>query len=243
VSLLAALPVVHPLLGPSWVSPDTWDFHHYGTQLILLSAFLLFIECGVLFPFLPGDTLLVSAALFISLGVDDKQDLTPFGITNNVLGLVVVLVLFTFTSFLGNVAGYEIGHRIGPSVYERDGRLLKREYLDKTRDFFDKQGSKALVIGRFVPFVRTFITLVAGVTQMDRRRFLVWSGVGAAVWVVAISLIGYFLGQFGFVRNNIDYVMLAILATTIIPVGYEAWRRRHDDDTDEDQPDPQPVAD
>ena len=82
-------------------------------------------------------------------------------------------------AFAGNVVGYEIGRKIGPPLYERDGRIIKRKYFDQTNKFFDKHGNKALVIGRFVPIVRTFITVVAGVTKMDRKRFFTWSAVGA----------------------------------------------------------------
>ena len=95
---------------------------------------------------------------------------------------------------LGNVAGYEIGRAIGPPLYHREGRILKKKYFDQTEEFFDKHGNKALVIGRFVPFVRTYVTVVAGVTRMERRRFLVWSFVGAVFWVLSITLLGYFLG-------------------------------------------------
>ena len=94
-------------------------------------------------------------------------------------------MLLTVAAFLGNVAGYEIGRAIGPPLYERDGRILKRKYFDQTHAFFDKHGNKALVIGRFVPFVRTYITVVAGVTAMQRRRFFMWSAVGAVLWVLS----------------------------------------------------------
>ena len=91
--------------------------------------------------------------------------------------------------------GYEIGRWIGPPLYERDGRILKRKYFDQTDAFFDKHGNKALVIGRFVPFVRTYITVVAGVTRMERRRFFLWSAVGAVRGSLSITLLGYFLGR------------------------------------------------
>ena len=104
-------------------------------------------------------------------------------------------MVLSLGAFAGNVIGYEIGRWIGPPLYERDGRILKRKYFDQTSAFFDKHGNKALVIGRFVPFVRTYITVVAGVTRMDRRRFFLWSAVGAVGWVLSITLLGYFLGQ------------------------------------------------
>ena len=94
------------------------------------------------------------------------------------------------------MVGYEIGRGIGPPLYEHEGRIIKRKYFDKTAAFFDRHGNKALVIGRFVPFVRTYITVVAGVTRMKRHRFFLWSAVGAGAWVLSITLLGYFLGPF-----------------------------------------------
>ncbi len=135
--------------------------------------------------------------------------------------------LLTVAAFLGNVVGYEIGRRLGPPLYERDGRIIKRGHLDKTSAFFEKHGNKALVIGRFVPFVRTYITVVAGVTQMQRRRFFTWSAVGAVLWVVSITMLGYLLGEsFPALGENIDYAVLAILAFSIIPITYEWWKHR-----------------
>jgi membrane-associated protein len=154
--------------------------------------------------------------------------------------LLLALTLFSAAAFLGNVVGYEIGRAIGPPLYERNGRILKRKYFDQTEAFFDRHGNKALVIGRFVPFVRTYITVVAGVGRMGRRRFLVWSLVGAVLWVVSITMLGYFLGRtVPALGENIDLVILAILAFSVIPVAYEWWRHRRtsrpeaaDNDTD-----------
>ena len=100
------------------------------------------------------------------------------------VNLVFALVVLSAGAFAGNVVGYEIGRRIGPPLYEHDGRILKRKYLDQTAEFFDKHGNKALVIGRFVPFVRTYVTVVAGASQMQRHRFFYWSAVGAVLWVL-----------------------------------------------------------
>ena len=135
--------------------------------------------------------------------------------------------------------GYEIGRAVGPALYEREGRFLKKKYFETTRVFFDQHGNKALVIGRFVPFVRTYITVVAGVTRMRRRRFFLWSLVGAVMWVLSITLLGYFLGRsFPSLGENIDKAILVILAFSVIPVAYE-WRkhrRRHRTSTSEPAP-------
>jgi len=218
--------VVHPLLfGIKWMDPN-WLLDQFGTQFFWVSLLIIFIECGLFFPFLPGDTLLFAMGLFIATG---QIEVIPGG---ELVNLVFALVVLSAGAFAGNVVGYEIGRRIGPPIYEHDGRLLKRKYFDKTSEFFDKHGNKALVIGRFVPFVRTYITVVAGVTRMERRRFLVWSFVGAVLWVFSITLLGYNLGRrVPWLRDNIDYAILAILLLSAVPVAieYVRHRRRRDD--------------
>jgi membrane-associated protein len=206
--------LLHPqLLGMKWMDP-TWLLDHFHSEFVWLSLVIIFVECGLFFPFLPGDTLLISVGLFIA-----SKDLG--------LNLYAALAMFSLAAFLGNLVGYEIGRLIGPPIAQRDGRILKKRYFDETRDFFDKHGNKALVIGRFVPFVRTYITVVAGISQMDRRRFLTWSAVGAVAWVLAITLLGYFLGRsVPSLVDNIDLMIMAILLVTLIPLAYEWFRHR-----------------
>src|SRR3954462_9841433 len=205
-----------------------WIFQHYQTEFVWIALVIIVIECGLFFPFLPGDTLLFSVGLFIA----------STGFYHLDLNLFVAIVVFSAAAFAGNVLGYEIGRGIGPPLYERNGRILKKKYFDNTRTFFDQHGNKALVIGRFVPFVRTYITVVAGVTRMRRRRFFTWSLIGAVLWVTSITLLGYFLGRsFPGLGDNIDKAILVILAFSVIPVVYE-WRKhrrnRHEADvTDE----------
>ena len=205
-----------------WMDP-TWLLDRFGAELFWISLVIVFVECGLFFPFLPGDTLLFALGLFINA---EKIDLFPGG---PVVELLVAFVLLSVAAFLGNVVGYEIGRAIGPPLFHCDGRLLKRKYFDQTHEFFQRHGNKALVIGRFVPFVRTFVTVVAGVTRMERRRFFLWSAVGAVLWVGSILLIGYTLGQaFTSLGENIDKALIAILAFTVIPIAWEWVRhRRH----------------
>ena len=225
------LDLIQPLLlGMKWMDPD-WLLGTFGSALFWLSLAIVFVECGLFFPFLPGDTLLFAMGLFIGT---DRVDIVP---GNHVVDLVVALLLFVVAAFGGNVAGYEIGRKIGPRVYERNGRLLKREYLEQTSRFFDAHGSKALVIGRFVPFVRTFITLVAGVTRMNRAKFMVWSAVGAIGWVASITLLGYFLGRsFPWLGDNIDYVTIGLLLVTVIPIAIELHRKKRRDHRAKNEP-------
>jgi len=210
------------LLGMDWMDPN-WLLDNFGGQLFWLSLVIIFVECGLFFPFLPGDTLLFAMGLFIA---GEKIDVVP-GPPG--VDLLVALVLFTAAGFLGNVAGYEIGRAIGPPLYDRNGRILKRKYFDQTSAFFDKYGNKALVIGRFVPFVRTYITVVAGVTRMSRARFFMWSAVGAVLWVLSITLLGYFLGsKFSSLGENIDKAIILILAFSLVPIIYEWWKHRRE---------------
>jgi len=205
-----------------WLSPD-FLLHKFGAALFWVGIIVLFIECGLLFPFLPGDTLLFAMGLFIAEG---KVSILPGGHTAD---LIFALVVYVAAAFAGNVSGYVIGERIGPRVYDRDGRIVKREYLDQTSAFFDKHGHVALVAGRFVPFVRTYITLVAGVTRMEKRTFFVWSLFGALAWVVGLTMIGYVLGKsFPALGKYIDLVTYGLLAVTVVVLAIEWLRKRRE---------------
>ena len=230
VTALLDLVELHPLLlGMDWMDPN-WLLERFDAQFFWISLAIIFVECGLFFPFLPGDTLLFALGLFIA---GERIDVFPGG---TAVELLATFVLLTLAAVLGNVAGYEIGRAIGPPLYNREGRILKRKYFDQTHDFFERHGSKALVIGRFVPFVRTYITVVAGVTRMERHRFFKWSLVGACLWVASVLALGYFLGSaFPTLGENIDKAIIAILAFSVIPIVYEWWKhRRQVEDTVED---------
>lgn len=198
-------------LASSWMDPN-WLFDRYGSAFFAISCVIIFIECGLFFPILPGDTLLFAMGLFIAGG---KLHMS----------LPLVLGVLAVVAFAGNVVGYEIGRFAGPRLFERDGRIVKRAYVEQTHAFFEKHGNKALVLGRFVPVVRTYITLVAGVGQMDRKRFFTWSAVGAVLWVFIVTLVGYFLGQtFPSLGQNIDKAVIVIVILSVIPVAWE-WRK------------------
>ena len=201
-------------LGPQWLDPQ-YLIDHYGNTALWLSAAIIFPECGLFTAFLPGDSLLFTIGLFAAL-------------PHNPLGLPfwLVLVVLVAAAFLGNVVGYEIGRAIGTPLYKRDGRLIKRAYIDKTTEFFERYGNRAIVLGRFVPIVRTFITVVAGVGKMERRRFFTYSFIGALLWAVGVTVLGYFLGQISFVKSNLEIMLLLIVAVSLIPVAIELLRHR-----------------
>jgi membrane-associated protein len=210
------------LFGIKWMDPN-WLLDQFGPWFLWVCLLSVLIECGLFFPFLPGDTLLFAIGLFVA----SRNDIVP---GPHVTDLPLAILLLFGAAVAGNVIGYEIGRWIGPPLYERNGKILKRKYFEQTDAFFDKHGSKALVIGRFVPFVRTYITVVAGVTRMRRDRFFLWSAVGAAAWVLLITLMGYFLGQaFPSLGQNIDKAILVILALSVIPIVYEWHKHRREE--------------
>ena len=209
-ALAAAVP---PALGPDWMDP-AYLLDQYQGAFFAIALAIVFIECGLLFPILPGDSLLFAVGLFIAEGSMD-------------LNIALACLILTVVAFAGNVVGYEIGRAIGAPLYEREGRFLKKKYFDDTHAFFDKYGAKALVLGRFVPIVRTFITVVAGVGRMDRRHFFMWSAVGAALWATGITLLGYFLGNaFPVLKDHLEAAILLIVIASVVPMAIELIRAR-----------------
>jgi len=202
-------------LGPSWLNAEEL-LKQLGPSAFWASLVVIFVECGLFIFFLPGDSLLFTIGLVIQN--PDKIDLH--------VNIVVACIVLTAAAFMGNVVGYEIGRAVGTPLYTRGGRLLKPEHFDKAHAFFEKHGNKAIVLARFVPVVRTFITAVAGVSKMDRRRFFTYSFIGALLWATGVTLMGYFLGQIAFVGKHIEVMLILIVALSLVPVGVEYLRHR-----------------
>jgi membrane-associated protein len=202
-------------LGPNWMDP-AYLLATYQGAFIWIALAIVFIECGLLFPILPGDSLLFAIGLFIATGDVD-------------LNLVVAIAGLFVAAFAGNVVGYEIGRAIGHPLYERNGRFVNKANFDKTTAFFDKYGNKALVIGRFVPIVRTFITVVAGIGRMERHRFFTWSAVGAVLWTASVTLLGYFLGDaIPGLKDNLEVAILLIVGVSVLPMVFEYVKHRRE---------------
>ena len=202
-------------LGPTWLQPDmiiAW----LGPWALVGLALIIFAECGLLLGFfLPGDSLLFTAGL---LAVGEQGIGAPLW--------VVVLVLIV-AAFAGNVCGYYIGRAAGPAIFDKPrSRLFKPKYVVRTQAFFDKYGTRAIVLGRFVPIVRTFITVMAGVGHMNPRRYLGYSLIGGVAWVVLVTLLGAWLGQFAFVKNNIELMLILVVVLSVLPIGVELLRAR-----------------
>lgn len=200
------------ILGIDWMNPE-WLLAEFGNELFWVGALIIFIECGLLFPILPGDTLLFAVGIFIKTGELEVD-------------IVFALIVYSVAAFAGNMAGFEIGRSVGPRLFQRNGRFLNMENYQKSHEFFERHGSIALVLGRFVPIVRTFVTVVAGAANMERRRFWFWSAFGALFWVLSVTLLGYALGNIGFLRENIEAIIVLAVLLSVIPMIWEWWRQR-----------------
>jgi membrane-associated protein len=182
-----------------------------GPFALLAIIAIVFIETGLLFPFLPGDSLVFAAAIVVgSIGVP-------------LLGLIGVVAA---TAFIGSQLGFLIGRRSGPRLFKPDARIFKSKYRDQADMFFVKYGPAALVLARFVPVIRTFISPIMGASNLSARRFLIWNAVGVVAWSVALCLAGYFLGKIPAVADNIDLMAVAIVVISVVPIGLSVIRSR-----------------
>jgi membrane-associated protein len=196
-------------LGPSWLDPNS-IVTDYG---LIGIAVILFAECGLLVGFfLPGDTLLFAAGVLVKKGSFDQP-------------LWVVIAVEAVAAIAGNLVGYEIGRRGGPAVFNKPGsRLFKPEYVDRTQAFFDRYGAPAIVLGRFVPVVRTFITVMAGAGRMRFRTYATYTLLGGLLWTISVTVLGYFLGNVAFIADNIELLLLAGVLVSVVPVGFHLIR-------------------
>jgi membrane-associated protein len=215
-----------PMLLPDWLDPE-FLLTSLGNWALWGAAFIIFIECAI-FPVLPGDSLLFAVGLFIA----NDAEIIQFGSLDKPGVLAISVLVLVVAAVLGNVVGYWVGKSISPWLFKPRagliGRIFSAKHLEQTHIFFERYGSKALVMGRFVPFVRTFVTMVAGAAGMSFRTFITWTGIGAVLWAAGVTLLGFFLGRIEFIKTNIDAVLVAIVLVSVIPmvVEYFLARRR-----------------
>ena len=184
-----------------------WLFSNYGTAIYVILFMIIFIETGVVaMPFLPGDSLLFTAGLFCKSGHMD---------------LLILLPLLFIAAVVGDNSNYWIGRKIGLSVfsYKIKGRqIVKKEYLDQTEQFFEKNGTKAIIMARFVPLVRTFAPFAAGVGKMNYKTFVSFDILGGFLWVFSLTIAGYLLGEITWIKEHIDLVCLGIILLSVLPI-------------------------
>ncbi|MFJ4470202.1 DedA family protein [Streptomyces sp. NPDC089424] len=212
-------------LGPSWLDPN-YLLDSFGIWGLLL---IVFAESGLLIGFfLPGDSLLFTAGLLITSNQLDFP-------------LWAAVVLICLAAILGDQAGYMFGKKVGPSLFTRpDSRLFKQENVTKAHEFFEKYGPKSLVLARFVPIVRTFTPIIAGVSGMRYRSFLVWNVIGGILWGAGVTMLGAWLGNIGFVKENIEAILILIVLVSVLPIILEFWRARSKNKKNQSQQSQQP---
>jgi membrane-associated protein len=218
--------------GP-W-KPEWWLEKAGGSAFFVITA-IIFAESGLFFGFfLPGDSLLFLAGFLTSTGAhefvapgESGEALAP--VVAGFPDLWVMLPVFFLAAVLGDQVGYVFGQRVGPSMFTReDSRLFRQSHVTKAHDFLEKHGPKTILLARFVPIVRTFAPIVAGVGAMRYRTFLTYNLIGAFFWAVGVTTLGHFLGNIGFVRDNIEIAILGVVALSLMPVAYEMNKsRRH----------------
>lgn len=217
VTTLGGAGPVQPQLAsflPDWLNPDVFlRDSPMGPWVVLLVCGIVFAETGLLVGFfLPGDSMLFTAGLLVATGAIN-------------FNLWLMCGLIIVAAILGNQVGYVIGSKAGPAIFNRpNSRLFKRENVESAHAFFEKHGGKALILARFVPIIRTFVPVIVGVAQMDKRKFFLFNVIGALLWGGGVTLLGAWLGQYEWVGNNIDIIFIVIVLLSVIPIFVEVVR-------------------
>lgn len=186
----------------------------FGVWSYAILFLIVFIETGiVIFPFLPGDSLLFASAAFAAMGA---------------FHIVILIILFFAAAVIGDTVNYHIGKKIGTSIPENSwlGKIINKEKMKKAEDFFNKHGGKTIIIARFMPFIRTFIPFVAGASRMNYRYFIINNIIGAALWVLICTILGYSFGNIPIIKENFSTVILLIIFLSILPAIITYLRNR-----------------
>lgn len=189
----------------------------YGGWIYAILFLVIFCETGlVVTPFLPGDSLLFAAGAIAA---------ATAGSANAGLDMFVLLPLLIVAAIVGDAVNFAIGARVGPGILEKEKiPFIKKSHLEKTQRFYEKHGSKTIVLARFVPIVRTFAPFVAGIGKMPYRTFGLFNIVGAVAWVIVCAGAGYFFGNIPIVKKNFELVVLGIIGISVLPIAIEMWK-------------------
>ena len=187
----------------------------FGNLALVVACGILLIECALLIGLvLPGDSLLFIVGILLATGFIA----TP---------VWIAIAAMSISAILGNLLGYWTGAKVGPKLFSKpDSRIFKQEYVVVTQNFFEKHGPRAIVLARFVPVVRPVITSMAGVARMNFRIYATYSTIGGILWVITLTLAGYFFGGIQFVADNIELVTIGIVLLSLIPVIFEVLKQR-----------------
>lgn len=204
--------LLHFLKDPLTVITQLID--QYNTLIYFILFLVVFVETGfVIMPLLPGDSMLFAIGVIAA--------------TTGKLSLIIIIPLLILAALLGDNLNYFVGHKFGVLIKEKKKILfLKREYIEKTEVFFEKNGGKAVIMARFVPIVRTIAPFVAGAGSMKYKNYILNCILGAVFWVAGITLLGYFLGQFDVVKNNFEKLVLGIVLISVLPIFIKIFKSK-----------------
>ncbi|WP_307497406.1 DedA family protein [Arthrobacter woluwensis] len=212
---MARVPVPTASFLPDWLNPQIFLADPaLAPWVVLLVCGIVFAETGLLVGFfLPGDSLLFTAGLLVATGT----------IKFNIVALITLVVI---SAIIGNQCGYLIGRKAGPALFNRpESRLFKHENVEKAHVFFEKHGGKALILARFVPIIRTFVPVIVGVAEYDRKKFFLFNVIGGVLWGGGVTLLGYILGdRVPWVSKNLDLIFIAIVLVSVLPILIEGIR-------------------
>lgn len=198
------------MLLPSWLDPENL-IKAFGPYAVFGVAFIIFAECG-LFALLPGDSLLFTVGIFIGAGTIGMP-------------MWLVCLILTVCAVLGNGCGYLIGYLVGPPLFKPRaglaGRIFDPKYVARAHVFLERYGSRALILARFVPIVRTFVTFAAGVSRMSFRRFILFTAIGGVIWAPGVTVLGYFLGNVEIIAKHVDLALVLVVVVSLIPMSFE----------------------
>lgn len=200
-----------PTFSPGDLVDPTVLLQGAGPWVLAVIVVIVFIETGLMFPFLPGDSLLFTAGLLS----------VPLG-----LPLFVLIPVAGVTAIAGDQVGYMIGEHLGSRLFKPDARVFKTAYRDRADAFLARYGARSLVLARFVPIVRTFIPPLVGTTSLPYPTFLLWNAVGGIAWATVLSLAGFWLGKIPLIADNVDLIAVVIVVVSVVPVGIDLLRRR-----------------
>jgi membrane-associated protein len=208
-----------------FLRPEWW-FEKAGAAALPVVTGIIFAESGLLFGFfLPGDSLLFFTGFLTSSSAQNEAPFDEFA--SHLPALPVVLICLAAAAILGDQVGYVFGRKVGPAMFSRpDSRLFKQENVGKAHAFFEKHGPKSIVLARFVPIVRTFTPIVAGIGEMRYRTFVTYNVLGGLLWAVGVTLLGHFLGEIEFIRDNIELAIIAVVLVSLLPLAIELIRGR-----------------
>ena len=219
MTTFTALTAATTALGPTWLQPDT-ILSKFGAWAVVAVMVIVFVECGLLLFFLPGDSLLFVTGLFVATGAIA----TP---------IWLAIILISIAAVAGNLVGYFVGAKVGQPLVERpNSKLIKPKHIQKTHDFFEKHGARAIILARFVPIVRTFITALAGISRMNYAKFARYSMIGGVAWVTILTMLGYLLGKSSagaWLEKNIEIVAILIVVISVIPIAIDIRNGRRAD--------------